>query len=298
MTIAIRVAETDEELEAWRQVRMAVLPNDRCLSVAEMREHATPETLYLVAELDGVLAGSGLAGRSSFGHAGLHSRVVPSHRRRGVGTAILERLEAHALGLGFTEAGSLVEDQGSHAFAERFGLREVDRQVELVRAIGTEPWPAVPDGIEIVTVAERPELWAVAYDPFGLEALADMATDRPVIVTRDEWHSEWLAWPEAVFLAVADGRVVACAGLELDEDQPQRAENAFTAVDRAWRGRGLAMLMKRIALSAAAEHGIREVYTWTQIGNRAMRTINERLGYVPRGLAISVRGPLPLRHPG
>lgn len=37
MGISIQVAESDDDLEAWRRVRMAVLPNERCLSVAEMR---------------------------------------------------------------------------------------------------------------------------------------------------------------------------------------------------------------------------------------------------------------------
>ncbi len=113
----------------------------------------TPETVYLIAHLDGELAGSGLGGRSSFDYAGLHPRVLPDARRRGVGTALLRALEAHALRVGFNEAGTLVDDPGSFAFATRFGFEEVDRQVEQVRAIGDEPWPEVPAGIEVVTVA-------------------------------------------------------------------------------------------------------------------------------------------------
>lgn len=60
MGIVIRVAESDADLEAWRQVRLAVLPNERALAVAEMRAMRTPELTYLIAEIDGVLAGSGL----------------------------------------------------------------------------------------------------------------------------------------------------------------------------------------------------------------------------------------------
>jgi len=48
MGISIRDAESDGDLESWRRVRMAVLPNERCRSVAEMRAMATPETLHLV----------------------------------------------------------------------------------------------------------------------------------------------------------------------------------------------------------------------------------------------------------
>ena len=76
--IEIRVAESDADLEAWRQVRLTVLPDERCLDVEEMRAMMTPETVYLIAHLDGELAGSGLRGSfqlrlcrtPSTGHAG------------------------------------------------------------------------------------------------------------------------------------------------------------------------------------------------------------------------------------
>ena len=82
-----------------------------------------------------------------------------------------------------------------------------------------------------------------------------------------------------MFLALHDGEVVGCAGLGLDPDEPTRAENSLTAVRRDWRGRGLAVHLKQRTLAWAADHGITEVYTWTQDGNGAMRTLNTRLGY-------------------
>jgi mycothiol synthase len=292
----IRTAETDADLEAWRHVRMIVLPEERALSVEDMRAAATPETRWLLAEVDGELAGSGLADRSSFDYAGLHVRVLPRFRRVGVGTAILRELETHAVQAGFTEAGSSVEDPGSLAFAESFGLREVDRQVEQVRQIGPdEPLPVLPTGITVITVADRPERWADAYEPFATEAIADMATHRPITVTREQWERDWLDWPEAMFLALDGDAIVGCAGLERDDDHPDRAEHAFTAVARPWRRRGLASALKRMTLAAAADHGIREVYTWTQRDNADMRALNEALGYVTRSESVTVRGPLPLQ---
>jgi mycothiol synthase len=294
VAIAIRRAETDDDLEAWRRVRRAVLPDERAPTVVELRAAATDETLYLLAELDGELAGSGYGGRSSFGYASLHPRVVPALRRRGVGSALLRALADHAVSRGFTEAGSTVDDAVQIVFAERFGFHEVDRQVEQVRTIGTEAVQTLPEGIAVVTVAERPELWSQAYDDLAREAIADMAAYRPLVVSRDEWESEWLASPEAMFLALEGDRVVGCAGLDLDVDRADRAEQAFTAVARSWRRRGLATALKRLALAYAAANGIREVYTWTQRDNADMRALNARLGYVTRAESITVRGPLPL----
>jgi GNAT superfamily N-acetyltransferase len=295
--IELRVAETDADLEAWRRVRIAVLPNERAASVEEMRRTATADRLVLLAELDGRVAGSGLAGKSDLAGSGFVApRVLPAARRRGVGSALLRALVAHVESLGYAQAGASVDDPGSLAFAERFGFREVDRQVEQVRVVlDHEPPGPPPDGVEVVRVADVPELWTAAYDTLAAQAFADMALDRPVEATLAEWETEWLTHPEAMFVAVASGEPVGCAGLQPDADFPERAENALTAVRRDWRRRGVATALKRATLAWAAEHGIREVYTWTQRGNGDMRRLNERLGYVTRTESISVRGSLPLR---
>lgn len=291
--LILRVAESDDDLEAWRRVRMEVLPNERVASIEWMRESMTPERVYLVAELGGRVVGSGLGGRSDFGNAGLHPRVVPSARRRGVGSAILRELADRAWRLGFTEAGTHVDDEGSLAFAEWFGYGEVDRQVEQVRTIGNEPWPEIPDGLEIVTVADRPELWRAAYDPLGIEAFEDMAHVTPVKASLEQWERDWLDSPEATFVALAGAQIVGVAGLQLDADQPEHVENALTGVLRGWRGRGIGTFLVRTAHAWAAEHGIRELAAWTAQRNGAMRRLNERLGYVDRGVSIAVRRSLP-----
>jgi GNAT superfamily N-acetyltransferase len=293
--IDIRVAETDADLEAWRTIRMATLPNERAATVAEMRRTARPDTLWLLATLDGTVVGAGIAGKSDLeGSAFVAPRVLESARRRHVGTALLQVLAAHLSDHGYETVGASVDDPGSLAFAERFGFREVDREVEQVREIGDEPWPVPPAGVEIVPVATRPELWRAAYDPLAVQAFQDFALDTPLDVSLERWESDWLAWPEGMFLALADGDVVGCAGLERDADHPERAENALTAVRRDWRGGGVASALKRAALAFAAEQGIREVYTWTQRGNDDMRRLNEHLGYVTRSESIRVRATLPL----
>lgn len=294
--IPLRPAETDADLEAFRQVRLAVLPHERAPTIEELRAVETPERLLLLAEIDGEVCGSGLADRSeTAGDAFVAPRVLPGARRRGIGTALLAALAEHVAGLGFPHARSLVEDPGSVAFAERFGFVEVNRQVEQVLVVDGAVAPAAPDGIEIVSVADRPELWRAAYDPLGLQAFADMALDRPLDISLEAWEREWIGPPAAMFLAVASGEVIGCAGLLPDADRPERAENALTAVRRDWRRRGVASALKRTALAWAADNGIREIYTWTQRGNADMRRLNEHLGYVTRAECMTVRAPLPLR---
>jgi mycothiol synthase len=294
--IVVSRAEREPELEGWRSVRMAVLPNERCPSAEELLRTAAPEKLFLLAELEGRLAGCGVADRSELGGLGMVApRVLPAARRRGVGTALLRALADHVAGLGFTAARATVDDDGSLAFARRFGFREVGREVEQVRSVGQhEPHPKPVPGVEIVSLADRPELGVRAYHELAAEALADIPVEPPLAITVEDWEREWLVSPEVVFVALAGGQVVGFCGLERDDDVPLRAGHSVTVVRRDWRRRGVATALKQETIAWASAHGVRELYTWTQDGNAGMRRVNERLGYVPRGLGIFLRAELPL----
>lgn len=291
MALDISTCTTDEDYDAWREVRIAVIPYERAQSLAELREGDTPERLLVLAREDGVVVGSGMANRAESAESGsVIPRVLPEHRRRGVGTALLHRLVAHVEGLGYPMLRAGADDEESLAFARRFGFEEVNREVEQTfRIDGPVVATPLPDGIEVVTAQDHPGLWEAAYERFGLEALAGFAVDTPLDVSPESWVRSWLADP--MFLALHDGEVVGCAGLGLDPDQPTRAENGLTAVRRDWRGRGLAVHLKLLTLAWAADHGITEVYTWTQDGNAAMRALNTRLGYATTRVGVQLARP-------
>ena len=290
----ISACVTDDDYEAWRQVRIEVVPGERCDTVAEMRAHDSSQALLLIATLDGVVVGSGVADVSdSAGGGFVAPRVRPAYRRRGVGSALLKPLAAHVAALGLPELRAMVDDPGSLEFAEHYGFVEVDRQVEQVRAIADEPSPsALPAGVEVITLDQQPDLWAGCFHTFGTEVLADFALFQPLQISAEQWASSWAGEP--MFLAIHDDEVIGCAGLHLDTDRPERAENALTAVRRDWRGRGVASHLKRRTLRWAADHGVSEIYTWTQAGNVAMLRLNEQLGYVIGKTSISLARPLPL----
>lgn len=292
----MRIAEAGADLEAYAAVWNAITPLEP-LDLERQREKRAREAhrLYLVAELDGAVAGCGFAGPSQTeGRGFLAPRVLPEHRRRGIGSALLRELVAHLTPLGYAYASAQVDgaDEGSLAFARRYGFEEVNRQVEQVRTLGDEPAPHVPAGLRLVTVAERPELLRAAYD-LAVEGYADMATPMPVTVSLEDWLAEEATLPEGSFVALDGDEIVGYAGLcRLDVEGT--AENGLTVVQRAWRRRGVAHALKQAELHWAAASGLREIVTWTQRGNEGMRTLNERLGYVYRGFIVDVRAPLPL----
>ena len=290
MSTTIRPVTSDDDYAHTRRVQMTVFPLEMAYTVEQMRANDGDDKLRLLAERDGEVVGIGTAARSGLSGGAVVSPVVlPDARRHGIGTDLLRALVAHAEGLEPEFLVGHAEDEGSKAFAERFGFVEVDRQVEQVRVIGAEAPPPALDGVDIVAVAERPELWEVAYERVGQQAFQDMAVITPIQVTLDEWNREWMTDPEATFLAIADDQVIGLAGLLVDPDEPTRAENALTAVRREWRGRGVAAALKRTTLAYAAAHGLAEVYTWTQQNNADMRRLNERLGYVMRQQSFTMR---------
>jgi GNAT superfamily N-acetyltransferase len=285
---------TDDDYEAWRAIRIAVVPGERCDTVAELRAQDSATRLLMLATADGTVIGSGMADRSeTTGGAFAAARVLPEHRRHGAGSAILHALAEHCSGLGLPELRASVEDEGSLAFAQGFGFVEVDRQVEQVRAVGDEPAPSgLPPGVTVVELSQRPELWPACYDTFGMQVLSDFAVFEPLEISAEQWNASWAGDP--MFLAMYDDEVIGCAGVHRDTDQPERGENALTAVRRDWRGRGIAAHLKRRTLHWAAANGLTELYTWTQAGNVPMLTLNEQLGYLTGQQSITLTRPLPM----
>lgn len=295
MSIEVREAASDADLEAFIRIRRTLLPNESGGTVELLRaQSAKPERRLFVAELDGEIVGSGLVDRSDLGDRfSVKVRILRPSRRRGVGTALLRELVAHASTFEGDKIATHLEEEEARPFAERFGFRETDRQVEQVRHLGTEPEPLpAPEGVEVVTIAEHPDLLRAAH-PLAIEGYADMALERPASISIDDWLRDEATLPEGSFVALAGGEIVGYSGLVRHENDGV-AEDGLTVVRRDWRHRGLGTALKRMELAWAATNGFREVVTWTQRGNEGMRKLNERLGYEYRAVTVTMVATLPL----
>ncbi len=177
------------------------------------------------------------------------------------------------------------DDEESLAWAHRRGFREVGRESRLVldlTAIDAPPVDA-PEGVEITTWAERPELAAAVYE-VACEVYPDVPGEEHTAMSSFE---DWLAndmtgetdHPEATFIALADGEVAGYAKLSLSTADTVVAHHDMTGVKRAFRARGIAGALKRAEIAWAKRAGFERLETGNEVRNEPIRRLNERHGY-------------------
>lgn len=292
--IELRVVE-DAELGLWADLKTRVVPNEP-VTEEQLRAADEPDRLLLLAELDGALAGCGIADRSNFGgRAFIAARVLPELRRRGVGSALVGALARHARTLGLSGVNAFVyaDEPHSIAFAESYRLAEADYQLGQVRVIGAEARPEPPGEIELVALAGRREELLRAAWPVALEGYDDLPLPGEVTYRLETWLRDEATRPEGSFVALDGSDVVGFAGLSEHAGGPGTAEHGLTVVRRDRRRRGIARALKEAQLDWAARAGVTRLVTWTQKGNEAMQALNRSLGYVDAWKVITFQGPLP-----
>lgn len=226
--------------------------------------------------------------------------VLAGQRRRGAGSALYNAISAWTAGRGLSEIEVPVPDNdpGSLAFAQRRGFAEERHEVGLVLHLTeiTPPEIQPPDGVEILTWAQRPELARGMYD-VAVEALPDI----PGFEDDDiEPFGDWLAHdmqgsgdrPEATFIALAGEEAVGYAKLSMTGANPAIAYHDLSAVKRAWRGRGIAQALKAAQINWALASGYTELHTRNEERNEPIRRLNARFGYRPGIGRIYLVGPI------
>jgi GNAT superfamily N-acetyltransferase len=292
----------EDELQDLVDVAKAAQPREEA-SVAifvDWRRQAG-EMVWLLAERDGETVGGGFAlnGWHTPPHRAIGASLVPpDHRGAGVGIAVLDALEGWAGDHGATELEGPVseDDERSLAWASAHGYEEVGRNSRLVLDLTTidQPDPTPPQGIEIVTWAERPELAAGMYE-VAREAVPDIpGEEEDDIGTLDEWLARDMGGagddPRAVFVAVADGEVAGFAKLSLLKERADRAYHDLTGVKRTHRRRGIAAALKGTQIAWAKANGYTSLQTGNEVRNEPIRRLNEQYGYVLEPGVVIVRG--------
>ncbi|NEA36970.1 GNAT family N-acetyltransferase [Streptomyces sp. SID13031] len=257
------------------------------MSPAYMRHQITVQTpgqrvLALVAEDGDDVVGWGSAAlnvwTSKPGQSDLTIYVHPTRRREGIGGSLVERLHGHLSEVGAERIRTFATPAGL-PFATKLGY-EPSR---VMHYSGVDPrvlpeQPPVPDGIRIATLDTlEPRQVFVADTAASLDEPGDSPIDS---VDYDNWLDEIWNSPsvdKALGVAALAGDEVACfTSIESDGD---RAWSGMTGTVPQYRGRGLAKLVKSVALRRCADAGIVGAFTSNDDANGPMLAVNAWLGY-------------------
>jgi len=234
--------------------------------------------------------------------------VHPEHRRRGIGTTLLDEGVRLARALGRTELIAEVDEPGpdtpGRAFALRHGwacdLLETRRDLRL--PLDEQRLSALEAGARAASAGYELVRWRDRTPDALLDDRAllqrRMATDAPhgdLPVEEEHWDGERIREYEAFHVArgrtvlsagaVHDGRLVAFTDLQIPLAQPERAHQESTLVLSEHRGHRLGALVKAAVLREVATTmpEVRRISTYNSDSNLPMVAVNEALGFRPAG---------------
>jgi GNAT superfamily N-acetyltransferase len=294
--ISVRTCSSASELRRSLDIYNEVWPHRAATAedVTAWKRGALASVEFLGA-VDGVDAGSAAAAleASRAKLVAMLVTVLPQHRRAGVGGALVDAVTNWAREQGAREIETRIEgdDPESLAFAHTRGYREHSREDGLeLRLADVEPSAtAPPDGVEIVELAERPELAHGIYD-VATQAMPDVPGSGDWLPPPFEQFVAAHLHAASVFVALDDGEVIGYAKLTARADG-RTADHSMTAVRREARNRGVATALKRAQIAWAKEHGFERLTASNEERNAAMQHINSLLGF------RSIPGRLRLRAP-
>jgi mycothiol synthase len=298
----IRPSQGPDDVALEVAIHNAVRPYDPV--DAEERDAYTsslPDFLSLLAFEDGRAVGSGLATVEPHRPIPVaRAWVLADRRRRGIGTALYRELSVWAARRGNEALETWIDERQPQAleYVRRRGFTEIGRELILELDLTHSDPPAVeaPQGIEIVTWAQRPDLTRALYE-VAVECYPDIpGQEEDEMEPFEAWLEHDMGAPgdrpEGTFAAVAHDEVVGYAKFHLAKAQPTVAHHDLTGVKRAWRGRGVARALKAAQIAWAKAAGYERLVTRNEERNTPIRRLNERFGYKPAPGRILFRGPL------
>ena len=239
--------------------------------------------------------------------------VDKAHRNRGIGTVLLDSIEAEARRRGVPRllAGASASRPFALEFARKHGYREIGRRIMSYRELESyrpEQWRdalerVAKNGIRIRSftevLAERDDAGKERFWRELWEAEAPMWEDIPFSTPTPHWPFD-----RFYEMAVKSGQMlqdislVAYAGDQIagftttGDRQGKDGWTWMTGVARDQRGKGLAMAIKVDVLARAKAKGLRAMCTVNDEPNKAMRGVNIKLGYQPVPEHVEFEKPL------
>jgi GNAT superfamily N-acetyltransferase len=318
----------DNELAEWAAVLRAsdddlwpgltgfTLPDIRAF--ARHRSRSKRFDLLAARHLGGPILGVGMMElplRDNVGSAEVTVAVHPTHRRRGVGTAIVEGMAERGRADGRTVLNSIVdvplECAATHAslsFAPKVGfeamlagnLRHLSLPMDGARMHELRAEVARAPGADAYRILTFEAPWPAQYLEDQCALFQCMSTDEPHGDQGHEaeiWDAERARENDALHAArgtrilvavaqhVASGRLAACTELLLAPEAPRQAWQMLTVVHPEHRGHrlGLAIKLANVDVLASQAPDLRVIVTGNAAVNAPMIAVNDMMGFAVVG---------------
>jgi GNAT superfamily N-acetyltransferase len=217
--------------------------------------------------------------------------VAPAHRRHGIGAQLYSEAATYAQANGATTLVATLSDRAPEAqsFAEHQGFTLKQHWIYWELALDSfQEAPFLPvlhqaqaRGIRFLTLADAgntPEAQRKLYDlnrQTSLEAPGEDSFPSFDEFVRDIVRAAWFR-PDSQIVAAHGERWVGLGAVGIDG---QRAFNAFTGVERAYRRQGLALALTLLTIRYARQHNATRLEVFNDSRNTPMFKLQERLGY-------------------
>lgn len=227
------------------------------------------------------------------GRWALHSLVHPEFRHQAIGRMLWEEAERIAREGGATELEAWVrgEDDHSFAWAQRRGYTLERQRTESILDLAAWDVHRFDGLLERVTgsgitfrfypaIPKEEPLRRSFYD-LERETAADIPSYDDEFPDYETWQKTYAADQSPHYFAVAmDGeRVVGYSMLVYPRVEGASGYTGYTAVLRAYRGRGIALATKVLTVTEAIRAGVPRMRTNNDPDNPAMLAVNAKLGY-------------------
>ncbi|ATG50999.1 N-acetyltransferase [Brachybacterium vulturis] len=261
-----------------------------------------PERLsvLLVASLDGEMVGAAGADVDPGDPAEVEISVLPTHRRRGIGTALAAALRETLAGHAEVVQAETYSEAGiSFALAHgmRIGNQEhrllLDLPVDRAALLGSSDAVRAAPGIEVRTwrgacPEDLIQDWARLSTQMEADVpMGDLTRPAPrsevTEIRRSEQRMDAQGWTLVRGLAYDPGTAVGYTEIFVNRHDPEILTQDDTLVDRAHRGRGIGRALKLANLENLAgvpeAESARWIQTYTALDNTPMLALNRSLGF-------------------
>ncbi len=304
MSASIRLQPLNTQTDFPRIAELYNTSNPEPITAGQLQEweHQNPQEQIrhrmVAVDEHGQIIGYNDAGRDPWMPAGLfdlHMLVDPAQRHQGIGALLYQDALRFCQEHGATRLQGQVRDNCEPClhFARQHGFQVTRHSFESTLDLATFDEARFAGHMEAIQ-ASGIHFFTLADQGNTLEAQRRLYDLNARLVADIPGNQGWLSFNDFLAQVCAaswyrvDGQIIAAAGDTWVGmaavgyfEHTRSMYNMITGVERAYRGRGIALALKLLGIRCARAYGAAYIRTHNDSENAPMLAINRKLGYQP-----------------